>query len=192
MRRLALALTLLVIPGSLAAWPMFHDVTGLQPGDHLNIRAAPSADADIVGTLAPDAVDVEVTATQGNWARINNGEGAGWVAMRYLTAAAEAPTLGAIACFGTEPFWSLDVGNDGTLHFTDAEGTDLKDAAGPPVFAAGRNDTAARIAPTMSLVIEARECSDGMSDRRYGIAAQLLRDDPTAPLLTGCCALVAP
>lgn len=183
---------------ALADYPQLFSVTGVAADDVLNVREAPSGTATIVGTLPPDARNIEVldrNATR-RWGQINLAEGTGWVAMRFLEPQGRSidnynlPV--GLRCFGTEPFWSLD-NTGGALRFTpmDGDGVDLVveraqdsgigndlrrllDLSGPNGRASG--------------FVYGAQCSDGMSDRRYGIAVSFTtRAD--GPMLSGCCTL---
>jgi hypothetical protein len=128
MRRLLAALLLLATPAAAQdALPILADVTGVAADDVLNVRAAPNAGAEIVGTLAPDMRGVEVAGLDpsGGWGLVNSGERAGWAAMRFLAPRADVWRAGALpeglTCFGTEPFWSLRPGG-GRLVLATPEG----------------------------------------------------------------------
>ena len=99
--------------------PALHDVQGVAADDVLNIRSAPDAGAGVIGALAPDATGVEIVERSDDlkWGLVNSGEGAGWVALRFLQRQAgqdhgQFPPVA--ACSGTEPFWSMtrDAGAD--------------------------------------------------------------------------------
>ena len=83
-------LLLFLLAGPAAAtqdqWPALFDVSGVAPDDVLNIRAAPSASAEIIGTLAPDAAGVEVVRpdSRHGWGLVNTGEGSGWASLAFL------------------------------------------------------------------------------------------------------------
>ena len=87
--------------------PTLFDVTDVADDDVLNIRTRPSAGAEILGSLAPDARGVEVVAhdASGRWAQINTGEHSGWVALRYLAYRTDVWEPGALPealrCIGT-------------------------------------------------------------------------------------------
>ncbi|MFN6977514.1 MAG: SH3 domain-containing protein [Gemmobacter sp.] len=77
-------------PPSGGGGPEFWTVTGIAPGDRLNIRAAPSAQARLVGTLVPGET-VRNLGCEGigaaRWCRIRSTVGAditGWVNGRFL------------------------------------------------------------------------------------------------------------
>ena len=87
----------------------------LPEGETLNLRAAPSGEAPVVGTLPQGALAVSVgeraTSSVG-WLRIAQGELQGWAAERFLRPApirtlddAAFPVAG--SCGGFEPMWSL-------------------------------------------------------------------------------------
>jgi uncharacterized membrane protein len=174
--------------------PALYDVTGVAAGDVLNIRAEPDAGAAILGGLAPDARGVEVVAIADGWAQVNSGEASGHVALRFLTPqpgpawhALERP----LTCFGTEPFWSLKIdpaageailSRPATNDVTYATGKAYPGSAAFPV--AGLPLTGGRI-----VLLAARACSDGMSDRMFGIGASFHPPGFDSVPLTGCCSL---
>lgn len=189
-RTLILSLWLAVVGATALAQdlPALLDVRGVASNDVLNIRAAPSAKAQILGALAPNArVEGLAQSEDGRWIQVNAGETSGWASARFL---ARRPHAGhetqAMQCFGTEPFWdvTLNTGSDG---FT---------AAGSPqapltwvslVRSANRSDRWAWRADDGSLaMLRLSACSDGMSDRAYGLSVDLIRD---GALLSGCCSL---
>lgn len=195
MIRLLILMLALASPLRAEDLPAFHAVTGVAANDVLNIRERPDAGSPVLGTLAPDATGVEVIATSGSWALVNAGEGSGYAALRYL-AREPGPgwdTLQApLTCFGTEPFWSLEIDPQaGETRYRTPESEDPGVAplatAWPglpwaPSAAVGLEEGLA--------VMQPRQCSDGMSDRRYGIAVDIFRNDSGgAERLSGCCSL---
>lgn len=199
---LGLAFLALTLGGAAAAQglPALHDVTGVAAGDALNVRSGPAPDAPVIGTLAPDATGIEVVAIDatGGWARHNLGEGAGWSALRYLAARpgqwqpGEVPA--SLSCFGTEPFWSLRR-EDGTMvveipevrRVLDSETALDAGIPGDPRRALVLAGATTRITATVTPAA----CSDGMSDRAFGLAAMVvLQEEKAVPmLLTGCCSI---
>ena len=162
--------------------PALFAVSGVAADDTLNIRAAPDGAADIVGTLAADAIGIAVTARslEGNWGQVNVAEGTGWVAMRYLTAApAPATILGlpaGLSCFGTEPFWDMAFLNQPNLILNTPEAESqhaiLLTSPNP------ENMDLLRLGFLLQWQAEGRrvtahilpgQCSDGMSDHKYGL-----------------------
>lgn len=195
----ALVLALMAIPALAQDLPALFRVQGVAAGDVLNIRAEPSVRAAILGGLAPDATGVEVTALSedGRWGRVNSGEGSGWAAMRYLQALPgpgwQSGEVG-LRCLGTEPFWNLDIflpthhaeffepGSGGFELVTDTGR--LPRTAFPQTLAVPFGGMREGMA-----VLRRAECSDGMSDRSFGIEAQIYWRGQTEGL-SGCCTLM--
>jgi hypothetical protein len=202
--RLALlCITLLWAQGAGAtqdAWPALYDVTGVAADDVLNVRAAPDASAEIIGTLKPDATNVEVIepSERQGWGRVNTGGRSGWASLRFLQRQpgqwyGKIPQIR--SCFGTEPFWHMRVtpGGEGEWATPEATaplsldpGTGSENHRGHSVFLGRSGDT------EFTVLVRYAQCSDGMSDQHFGLAADILRrPDRGAPeLLTGCCSLV--
>lgn len=193
----AVLIWLFALPLQAEVYPALHDVTGVSADDVLNIRAAPDAGAGIVGTLAPDATGVEVVSVTGGWALVNMDETSGYVAMRFLsrTNAADWNRLEVpLTCLGTEPFWSLQIDPPaGETRFQTPED------AGPRVAAMAvrwpglpSSPSAAVALPDGIAVLTPAECSDGMSDRTYGISLDIFRNGSDGQRLSGCCRLGLP
>lgn len=194
----ALALALLAGP-ALAAQdaqlPTLSDVTGVAANDRLNIRERPDASASVIGTLPPDAKGVEVVAQRNGWAQVNTGERAGWVNARFLTYRSDVWTSGqlpaTLSCLGNEPFWSLrQVGE--TMVYETPEGARQMDRRAvldqgfpSPVRGVIASDAQGRL----TLAMQPAQCSDGMSDRVYGLSALLIFDGAgqASRMQSGCC-----
>lgn len=155
--------------------PALHDVTGVSAGDVLNVRAEPTASASVIATLPPDATGVEVVERRGNWGLVNAGEAAGWVYLKYLTHGADEPWFrltSTLRCFGTEPFWSLTVApGAGDVRREEPGMPETRLKLGAVNSAEGRASIAfgAEEPPGGDLVLTGARCSDGMSDRQFGI-----------------------
>ncbi len=195
---LAAALSLAAPALQAQSLPQLHDVTGVDAGDVLNIRATPSASAEIIGTLAPDATGIEVVAAnpEGTWGQVNTGETAGWVNLTYMEARGvhidNYNLPDGLFCYGNEPFWSLqNIG--GALHYDtpDAPARDFdlwmaqdsgiaEDLRRMVQFAGFGGPGTAFIYPA--------QCNDGMSDRAFGLAISVMTA-PSGDLLSGCCTL---
>lgn len=201
MRRLVWAIALvsgLVLPvAAEEVLPALYRVVGVAAGDVLNIRARPDAGAPILGTLAPDATGVEVIAIAGGWASVNGPEQTGYVALRFLMRedlpawnALQAP----LTCFGTEPFWSLAIDPiAGTATMASPEDLDGQVAEISQTWPGAAWAPAAALAlPEGMAVLYPAECSDGMSDRSYGIAVDLFLRTQDRPRLSGCCLIDQP
>lgn len=196
--------TLLVIWATLAnadslrpPLPALYSVTDVAADDLLNVRNGPGSDSEILGTLPPDATDVEVVALsrEGNWALLNYGEGSGWASMRFLSPQPAVTTiLGlpvGLQCFGTEPFWDITFLDELTLILRTPEGetSHAITANAPAPEAVNLAKTGFRFAwardrEVVTAYILPGACTDGMSDRRYGLHYV---DDQGLRL--GCCSL---
>ena len=178
--------------------PQLYDVTGVGVGDQLNIRAEPSADAAPLGTLPRDARAIEVVALNeaGTWGQVNTAEASGWVNMRYMDERGvhidHYNLPDGLFCMGTEPFWSAqNIG--GRLHYDtpDAPARDMDIWIAQDSGIEGdlrRMLQFAGIGGSGMGFIYPAACSDGMSDRAYGLAISLMTA-PDAPMLSGCCTL---
>lgn len=193
----ALAGLLCLLAGAALADPRFpalYDVTGVAADDRLNLRAAPSADAPRLGDLAPDAVGVEAVNIDetGRWLRIGQGEISGWAAARYLRPHPIDPSLHMsrrLSCGGTEPFWNLAVTQGDTARLSQFGGSEDTLPAAPLRPSANRTDRFfLNLGPRHSAILLAQSCSDGMSDRVYGLEINLVIDN--VEVLSGCCTLL--
>lgn len=172
--------------------PTLFDVAGVAADDVLNIRQQPDASSPVIGTLSPDARDVEVVQETRGWGRVNSGEASGWVSMRYLTYRTDVWEPGRLPagfrCFGTEPFWSIGVSGD-QIHYSEPE----RESAFPlgAILDSGvfRHPTRAVLGGEMTLVATPQLCSDGMSDRLFGLEASLIRHGERPVMLNGCCTI---
>jgi uncharacterized membrane protein len=177
-----------ILPGMAAAdsvppvLPALYEVVAVAADDSLNIRAEPDAAADIIGALAFDrtAVEVIMFSTEGGWALVNHEEQAGWVAARFLerSVPVDGPlgfSARNLSCFGTEPFWSLQI-TDESVVLSRPEGTVKRPItaayANPVQSLPGTNtaffDWTLDGVPVRSHILPGI-CSDGMSDRQFGL-----------------------
>lgn len=201
MKPKALALICALLCGTAATaqtLPQLYDVTGVEAGDVLNIRATASASAEIIGTLARDAQRVEVVAVNdaGTWGQVNTVESSGWVNLRYMAERGvhidHFNLPDGLFCMGTEPFWSAQ-NTGGRLHYDtpDAPARDMEIWMAQDSGIEGDLRRMLQFAgiggPGMGFIYPA-QCSDGMSDRAYGLAISLMTA-PDAPMLSGCCTL---
>ncbi len=194
------ALLALLWGSSVAAqpFPSLFDVRAVAANDVLNVRAAPSAQATIIGALAPDARGIEVVAQNdaGTWGQVNTGEQSGWVSLRFMAARGvhiDHYNLPAgLTCFGTEPFWSLtNTGGAWRYHTPDFSREGLEVWIAQDSGIAGdlrRMVQFAGLGGPATAFIYPDQCSDGMSDRAYGLAISVMMA-PSAPMLSGCCSL---
>ncbi|MDT0681565.1 SH3 domain-containing protein [Roseicyclus sp. F158] len=191
--RVAAALFMLLAASAAGAQgelPALYDVRGVGANDVLNVRAGPEASASLVATLAPDETGVEIVRRSGGWGLVSLPETRGWASLDYL---ARQPGQGdgfpmPLRCSGTEPFWSLSLNESPVFSVPERE-TQLH----------GRVEASAEDATLLTfggvgagfdVLLERQECSDGMSDRAYGIRAALIGTMPGAgAYLRGCCTL---
>ncbi|MEM7670840.1 MAG: SH3 domain-containing protein [Pseudomonadota bacterium] len=213
MIRAVFALWLIAMPvwATQDGWPALYNVSGVAVDDVLNVRAAPDVTSEIIGSLDPDAADVEVIRPDPAlaWGLVNTGEGTGWVSLAFLARQPgqweeQVPVVH--QCFGTEPFWSLDIEGPAVLLNT-PEGPPEAGLVAEQLVADGRRDrfvsrgtllSSEAGALDLALHLRTQACGDGMSDRAYGIAADLLVTDPDdsdgtrpARLRAGCCSLTS-
>ncbi len=187
-------------------FPRLYNVRDVASDDTLNIRSQPASSGEIVGELAWNATNVEVlgASPNGKWGLVNTGEGmAGWAFLRYLE-----PVSGAhwtrmatpLDCGGTEPFWDVDLITDAPSVFTmlgapvftlepDWASGVMADGSGAPSFVLMRHQSANGASTAF---VRAETCSDGMSDRVYGLAIDLFLDrfdEFGNARYRGCCTL---
>ncbi len=207
LRSLILALSLGVAAPALATpeaqLPGLADVVGVAGNDILNIRAEPNAKAQILGTLPPDAKGVEIIRFDqtGRWAQVSAGETSGWASGNFLRLRPDTWPENALPanlrCSGTEPFWSLRRTAEG-MEFSTPEGAPRKlelrrvmDRGLPED--ATRGLIAGDVAGRVTAVIQPEICSDGMSDRSFGLSTIVILDGGNSPsrMLSGCCSIAA-
>lgn len=189
------ALLLLLWAGLAAAQdlPARFTVAGVAAGDVLNVRAEPGASARVLATLPPGSTGVEILrlSPDGRWGLMPLREGAGWVAMRYLAREAPAPTPlpRPLLCRGNEPFWALSVTAQGARFESPERGTVPLRRHGEAAGFRGGVLAFDAGGETLDLTVVRQACSDGMSDRPYGLAALVWNRGEL--FLEGCCALSA-
>ena len=200
MLRIALILATLAAPAYATPeyiLPSLFDVHDVADDDVLNIRAKPNAKSEIVGTLAPHATKIEVVdevfVAKSQWLRVNTGERSGWVSANYMNPRYDVWKSGVIPesfqCLGTEPFWSLQPeGGDLVLTRPDAEPKRYKITS---IFGGGvyYHPKLAIAAEEMTVAANFQSCSDGMSDRHFGMAVQLIMNGAEPQYLSGCCSV---
>lgn len=180
-------------------FPALYSVHGVASDDVLNVRAGPGAHFEVIGALPPGAAGIEVSAANdtGRWLRVNTGERAGWASAAFLQRTGPDWTQGLprpLACFGTEPFWSLERTATGALLSEPGIGTTAlaerwtgpAQGRTPVEFAALMEGGGGRL----TAFVARESCNDGMSDLEYGLSVSLVDDRPGGPrLLSGCCSL---
>lgn len=186
-------------------WPALFDVAGVASDDVLNIRAAPSASAEIIGTLDHNATGVEVIRPNPReaWGLVNTGGGVGWVSLAYLRRT-PGQWLGAEpalqSCGGTEPFWTLRFDAEGLSYETPearATGARLDRWSGENrrdvhAFSLRLDTETGATAQDGVAIVTLGQCFDGMSDREYGLRIDMVLGTASEQrLLSGCYTLQA-
>lgn len=179
--------------------PGLYKVSGVAANDTLNVRTGPSAQTEIIGTLAPYATGIEVTDLSDDraWGRINLEERTGWVAMRFLDQLPLADLGGVpipLRCYGTEPFWDLALLDRETTEFSlfgsFEVGFDPLEIVRPANLI-GRWAAIGRQGDTRAtIILSQRTCSDGMSDRLFGYEVNMVYEDVQgSAVYSGCCSV---
>ena len=173
-------------------YPTKAAIAGVPEGDALNIRARPNAASEDLGDLANgETLEIVGLDASGKWAQINFEESEAWIASAYLDyrapARMEASKLPLpLQCFGTEPFWQTEITQTGFL-YTDPE-TELRfepiDREAHAYFDA---TTALIETKSYTALIKYESCSDGMSNRAYGLSISLFLE---GGMIGGCCSVV--
>lgn len=180
--------------------PAIYSVVGVSTEDVLNVRSEPDAGAYLVGSIEPEAEAVEVVGVSANgWGLVNSSKGSGWVNMRFL--ALETPfswPQDQLFCFGTEPFWDAEIGetrNGPEIRLGNLDGESIFGAAvlNSSANLLGRYSAfaAATDGSNISAFIRREQCSDGMSDRAYGLSIDIIARNGEVHV-SGCCSLTAP
>lgn len=170
--------------------PALASVHDVRTDDVLNIREERSARSAAVGSFAPDTDNIEIVALSNGWAQVNSGERTGWVNTRYLTIQDDvwmpATLPEGLECSGTEPFWTVSfAGSKATLSTPDAPQRSFGPISVNGDTGVARDVTAGH-GPAFQAHITGAACSDGMSDRAFGLAASVTLDGG-ARQLSGCC-----
>lgn len=204
MIRMVLVALLLAAPAAAQTWPQpprYFGITG-SPADPLEIRAAPDASAELLGTIPAGTTPIEIGATDETeaWGRIVFHEFEGWAPMASLTEI-EVPLMAGTAlpvglgCFGTEPFWGLSLDSPEAVIYSSFEGEDMSFPVTLITGASGRRGLPAAIEASggetaLTATIATAFCSDGMSEATYPLAISLLIRTPgETSFYEGCCTL---
>lgn len=193
----AFVLSLITSVAAAQDLPALFSVNGVASNDVLNIRAEPTSAAPIIGSLAPNATRIEVIARSenGRWGLVNSFDQAGWASLRFLERQPfQAFPPSDYSCFGTEPFWDISVIGEDVQWSALGEDTIsmTRDWTGTPM----RQDRFAMRAfgdlSFVSLLVREQICSDGMSDRVYGLEVDVILDgsgNMGTLVYSGCCTL---
>ncbi|MBE3638955.1 hypothetical protein [Mangrovicoccus algicola] len=165
------------------------------------LRAAPDAAAPEAG-LAQAGKDLEILgfSEDGLWAEAGRGAGVAWLPAAGLTRLQPPADEGLpMRCYGTEPFWGLNMPSAFFAEFERPEHPEAplqitgSDAATGP---GGHTRLWTFVGEELRghLAVRNEACSDGMSDRHFGLSAVLSLAETAGAvhLRLGCCALSAP
>ncbi|SPJ23226.1 COG3650 family protein [Palleronia abyssalis] len=180
------------------AVPGLYAVADVADDDTLNVRERPNANAAILGELGPGARNVEVVdlSDEADWGLVNIDGRSGWVSMAFLRPMPnefQGRFPSPATCFGTEPFWSVEIDTK-EVSFARAGEQTMTFTAGNRTTAEGRRDRWSLRAfdegRSLTTVIGTDLCTDGMSDQTFGLSGDvILSTDDSHVLLSGCCSL---
>ena len=160
--------------------------------DFLNVRNGPGTHFSSIGQLQPNRMNVEGVARSADreWLRIIWGETSAWVFAPYLKRQVDDgyPIARRLNCQGNEPFWSLELTQNDSVTFSTIDGDRLSSQAGQLVKANGRNDRfILGGSDFVSAIVRRTTCSDGMTDRLYGMDVDVMITRGGTELYSGCC-----
>ncbi len=170
-------------------------------GDAVSIHAENTAASEVIGTLPAGASGIEVMGHGSDWGEVNAGEVTGWVALKDLESEGAAPwhqLQGNLHCLGTEPFWDarLSAGTS-TMLMKGPEAPDMtlniaQSVSPMDVVLPSLGIAFAGTGEPGFAVLRPESCSDGMSERTYGLSAVFFVGKPGAMTgLSGCCTIAA-
>lgn len=170
--------------------PAYFHVVDVASDDALNIRSNPTPSSEIINSFGPHAAYVEITelSSDRKWGRVNLHERSGWVFMRYLRQHSDtgAELYESLQCYGTEPFWSLDLTKSESSKFALMGKTDRQFDVPFPVQTSNRTDHFVGQNENGFVAIMRDQCSDGMSDAVFGLRVILGMNGHS---YSGCCRL---
>jgi uncharacterized membrane protein len=200
MLRLTLTLAIHAALASAAAAQTIPDLFRV-PGGAVSIHAENTETSEVVGTLPAGASGVEVISHGGDWGEVNAGEVSGWVALKDLESEGAAPwhqLQSSLRCLGTEPFWDATLSPDtSTMLLTGLDAADItlnivQSLRPMDVMLPSLGIVFGAPGETGFAVLRPESCSDGMSDRTYGLSAVFFVGKPGAIMgLSGCCTMAA-
>ncbi|WP_138466234.1 hypothetical protein [Poseidonocella sp. HB161398] len=162
------------------------------------LRAAPDAGAEETAALEEGRIlEILAFSDDGAWALTGRGEGAAWLPLAGLERLGGAAAEGLpMRCYGTEPFWGLNLPSAffGEFERPEHPETPLQLTGSDETLAAsGRARLWTFVGDELRghLVVRNEVCSDGMSDRPFGLSATLSLAETAGAvhLLLGCCSL---
>ena len=191
----ALIFVLAILTGGRVLAQGLYDVTGVASDDALFVRARPSNDGEVTGTLSRHARGIRVIelSENGLWGRVDHRGAEGWVYLGYMEARGAADFPGTLDCTGTEPFWSLAIRPD-SVTLEEMSGAGFDGTAGTRARAEARLGRWSLRAfdsdRSLTAVIASQQCSDGMSDRSFPYTIDVILSERDGHRhLSGCCAV---
>lgn len=200
--RLVFCLTIFFGAANLAQaqdYPALFDVSGVSDNDVLYIRDKPTTASNIIGAFEYNDTQIEVIREEDGWGLVNFEEGIGWASLAFLAPAAKPAGPLPASCFGTEPFWTLSpkqyagstetwlvlepMGEEASTYLMQSQSGALSSAGKLAMLAENASDI-------LVLTIRRASCGDGMSDRAFGLAAEIVNgNENKLQHLSGCCTL---
>lgn len=204
MKRISVSLALTCALGapSLAqtVLPTLFAGDGVSSGEVIDIHAEPNDTSPIIAHIPSDSRDIEVVAVDASkaWGRVNHAEASGWLPLERAAEQKDVWKPGELprgtSCYGTEPFWSLQTLEDSAVFSTIGEQATTLPNTG--TFDSGQSNDQRRVsvfeddALRLTLITSPGLCSDGMSDRAFGLTGHVIYEaGPLPDLLRGCCSI---
>jgi uncharacterized membrane protein len=175
--------------------PGVFTVTNVASNDRLQVRDAANVGGTVVGSYGPSDVVAVISWSTNGWAKVSIGQETGFAKGNFLkcgghtTNQAGFPTN--LICFGAEPFWSMNINNNGTIDYRGPTNptptTATLQSTNPNTLTGSYPFTFAAI--PYSGTINQAICSDGMSGGTYIWGAQVNVPNGSGGFNTfnGCC-----
>ena len=129
----------------------------------------------------------------GKWGLVNSGEISGWVSLQYLRKSdtdPDYPLTRKFQCYGTEPFWSLNVTQGHMALASTPDGENLRLTARRLQTALNRSTPLfLEMGDNHTAIIRHEACDDGMSDRSFGLSVNFLMPGNGLMMMNGCCSI---
>ena len=173
------------------------DVYKVNASDGLNLRAEPSASAEIRYNF-PQGTQLISNGTEkivgsATWVQVHFYNFDGWMNKKYLTPDLSLNRLGAttskaterLQCSGTEPFWGFKFNGKTVQGDNMATDTQYRATVTKRTATRDQKTTVVEAGKLAFLIQKTGQCSDGMSDIVYPYAVQVML--PNKTFLSGCC-----
>ncbi|MBK8452682.1 MAG: SH3 domain-containing protein [Thiofilum sp.] len=192
---LVLAAALSLVTHAAQAAPF--NVYTVNASDGLNLRAEPSANAEIRYNF-PKGTQVISNGTEkkvgsATWVQVHFYNFEGWVNKKYLTPTMNLNRLGAttskaterLQCSGTEPFWGFKFNGKTVQGESMKDDTKYRTTVTKRSATRDQTTTVVEAGKLAFLIQKTGQCSDGMSDIVYPYAVEVML--PNKTFLSGCC-----